>query len=604
MGDEFMIKLKKILSAGVTLLAATMMVACGSSNSSSSSSSSSTKNTDTNSAKATFKTDSKKGDSKGGSLKVAEISDTPFGGDWLPEIGTSGIDSDIMVWGYEPLFKVDDHFNFIDGGAANIKFDDKAKTATITINPKLKWSDGKKVIAKDIEYSYEIMANKDTQSERYNKQLENIEGMKEYHQGSAKTISGITYPKGEDGDSVVLHFKDIKSGMTVSGNGWFSETAEPYHYLKDVAFKDIKASKQNKVKPLFFGPYQVKHIVSGQSVTFEPNKYYYQGEPHLDNVTVSIVNPATQAQQIKAHKFDIIQVSQSIWKNVKNTSGYDYLGVKPMQYSYMAFRVGSYDRKENVSVQNPNAKMGNQNLRQAMAYALNVDQVVEKFGNGLGYRDTTLVPTAFGEFHDSKAKGFPYDPAKAKKLLDDAGYKMGKDGYRTDPKGKKLTITFSAMSKDSDQKAIMNNYIQKWKEVGLRVQLLNGKLTEFNSFYDNLKKADQGNVDVFMAAWALSSEPSNCASLYSESQPMNYSRFNSKKNNELTEEIQSQKSATDHDYFVKSMIKWQDNMNKEAYIVPLNRYYLVTAVNKKVENFSVELPFNTMARIYKTGISK
>lgn len=603
MGDEFMIKLKRVLSAGVTLMAATMMVACGSS-SSSSSSSSSTKSTDTNSAKVTFKTDSKKGDSKGGSLKVAEISDTPFSGDWLPEIGTSGIDSDIIAWARESLFKTDKNFNFVDGGAANIKFDDKAKTATVNINPKLKWSDGKKVVAKDLEYSYEIIANQGTLSERYTGKFENIEGMKEYHEGKAKTISGITYPNGEDGDSIVIHFKELKSGMTVSGNGWFSENAEPYHYLKDVAFKDLKASKQNKTAPLFFGPYQVSHIVSGQSVSFKPNKYYYLGEPRLNNVTVSMVNPATQAQQIKAKKFDIIAVSQSIWKNVKNAEGYDFLGVKPMQYSYLGFRVGSLDRKKNENVQNPNAKMGNEKLRQAMAYAMNVDQVVNKFGNGIGYRDTTLIPTAFGEFHDSKAKGFPYDPAKAKKLLDEAGYKMGKDGYRTDPDGKKLTITFAAMSKDSDQKSIINNYLQKWKEVGLRVQLLNGKLTEFNSFYDTMKKADQGDVDVFMAAWALSSEPSDCADLYSANNPMNYSRFNSKKNNDLIKDIQSQESATDHDHFVESMIKWQDNMNKEAYIVPLNRFYLVTAVNKKVENFSAKLAFDTMGERYKVGINK
>ena len=495
-----MIKLKKILSAGVTLLATTMMVACGSSNSSSSSSSSSTKNTDTNSAKVTFKTDSKKGDSKGGDLKVAEINDTPFSADWLPEIQTSAIDEHIMRWASESLFKTDDNFNIQDGGPANIKFDDKAKTATITINPKLKWSDGKKVIAKDLEYPYEIIGNKDTESERYNDQYENIEGMKEYHEGKAKTISGITYPKGEDGDSIVIHFKEIKTGMDVSGNGWYSENAEPYHYLKDVAFKDLKASKQNKVAPLFFGPYKVKHIVGGQSVTFEPNEEYYRGKPKLDSVTVSIVNPATLTQQIKAHKFDIIQVRSSNWKSVKNTSGYNYLGVKPMEYTYLAFRVGSLDRVKNVNTENPKAKMGNQNLRQAMAYAMNVDQVVDKFSNGLGYRDTTLIPTAFGEFHDSKAKGFPYDPAKAKKLLDDAGYKMGKDGYRTDPKGKDLTITFAAMSGKPEQQAIVNNYIQKWKEVGLKVKLLDGKLTEFNSFYDNLKSTSQGNIDVL---WLL-----------------------------------------------------------------------------------------------------
>ncbi|BDR56102.1 oligopeptide ABC transporter substrate-binding protein [Xylocopilactobacillus apis] len=600
-----MIKFKKALTTGITLLATTMLVACGSSSSSSSSSSTDSSKNDAAKSSLKFKTATKKGNTMGGTLNVAEINDTPFTALWLPEIQTSAIDADIMRWSYEPLFKTDEHFNFVDGGPADIKLDNKAKTATITLNPKLKWSDGEKVVAKDIEYPYEMVANKDTITERYNDQYENIEGVKEYHEGKAKTISGITYPNGENGDSVVLHFKEMKPGMDVSGNGWFWENAEPYHYLKDVAFKDLKSSKKNNTNPVFYGPYKVDNIVSGQSVTFVPNKYYYQGTPHLKKVTVSIVSPATLAQQIKAHKYDLIDVKSSVWDNVKNTKGYDFLGVKPLEYSYMAFRVGKFDKDKGTIVQDPNAKMGNEKLRQAMAYAMNVDQVVEKFSHGLGYRDTTLVPTGFGEFHDSKAKGFPYNPTKAKKLLDEAGYKMGKDGYRTDPKGKKLVITLSAMSGKPEQQSIMDNYIQKWKDVGLHVKLMNGKLTEFNSFYDNLTKDAKG-FDIFMAAWSLSTEPSNAATMWSANQPMNYGRFNSAKNNQLIKDVQSEKSITDHDYFVNAMIKWQDNMNKEAYIIPIDRAYKVTALNSKVENYSQKLADqqNATMNYYKIGISK
>ena len=82
---------------------------------------------------------------------------------------------------------------------------------------------------------------------------------------------------------------------------------------------------------------------------------------------------------------------------------------------------------------------------------------------------------------------------------------------------------------------------------------------------------------------------------------MNFSRFSSKTNDKLIRDVQSQASATNHDHFVKSMIKWQDNMNKEAYIVPLDRAYNVYAVNKKVENYSRKLAFNDY---YNVGLSK
>ncbi|BDR58172.1 oligopeptide ABC transporter substrate-binding protein [Xylocopilactobacillus apicola] len=599
-------KFKKIMATGVTLLAASMLVACGSSNSSSSSSSSS--KSSSGSAKTTkvdFKSKTKTGNSTGGTLNVATVSATPFTAVWLPELQSSAVDSEVVQnWASEYMIKTDENFNFVDGGAVDLKLDNKAKTATMKINPKVKWSDGQKMVAKDLEYPYEILASKDTASERYNEQFENIEGMKEFHEGTAKTISGITYPNGEDGDSIVIHFKEMKVGMDVSGNGWFWENAEPYHYLKDVELKDLKASKKCNTDPVFFGPYKIKHVVSGQSVTFEPNEYYYQGKPRLKSLTVTVVSPATQEQQIKAHKYDLIKVRASIWDNVKKTSGYDFLGVKPMQYSYLGFKVGKFDKDTGKNVQDPNAKMGNEKLRQAIGYAMNVDQVVDKFGHGVGYRDTTLIPESFPEYHDKDAKGYPYQADKAKKLLDEAGYKMGKDGYRTDPDGKPFTITLMSMSSDNDQQTIVNNYIQKWKDVGLKVQLLNGKLTDFNSFYDNLKKDVKG-VDMFMAAWGLASEPSRAANMWAEGNPSNYARFNSSKNNELIKDIQSQKAVNDHKYFVDSLIKWQDNMNKEAYVIPTNRSYIITAASDKVENYAVApLGWMQTNQYYKIGIKK
>lgn len=600
-------RFKKVMSAGITLLAASMLVACGS-NSSSNSSSSSSKSSASSSSKSkkvTFKEKTKTGDSTGGDLNVAVVSASPFTAIWLPEFQSSATDSDVVQnWASEYMIKTDEYFNFVDGGAVDLKLDDKAKTATMKINPKVKWSDGKKMVAKDLEYPYEMMANKDSESERYSDQFENIEGMKEYHEGKADKISGITFPNGEDGDSIVIHFKEMKVGMNVSGNGWFWENAEPYHYLKDVAFKDLKGSKKCNTEPLFFGPYKIKHVVNGQSVTFEPNEYYYLGKPRLKSLMVSVVSPATQEQQIKAHKYDIIKVRSSIWDNVKNTKGYEFLGVKPMQYSYLGFKVGKWDKDKSKVVQDPNAKMGNEKLRQAIGYAMNVDQVVDKFGHGLGYRDTTLIPEAFGKFHDSKAEGYPFNQEKAKKLLDEAGYKMGKDKFRTDPNGKPFKITLSAMSSTAEQQTIVNNYIQKWAEVGLKVELLNGKLSEFNSFYDNIKK-DTGDIDMFMAAWGMASEPSQGATMWAPGNPTNYVRFDSKKNNEIMKELQSQKAVTDEDYFVKSMIKWQDNINKEAYVIPLDRSYSVTAVSDKVENYAVApLGWMQTNQYYKIGIKK
>ena len=53
-----------------------------------------------------------------------------------------------MQYGAESLFSTDDHYVFTNKGAATIKIDQKAKTATINIKKGVKWSDGKQVTAK------------------------------------------------------------------------------------------------------------------------------------------------------------------------------------------------------------------------------------------------------------------------------------------------------------------------------------------------------------------------------------------------------------------------------------------------------------------------
>lgn len=88
-------------------------------------------------------------------------------------------------------------------------------------------------------------------------------------------------PDGENGRVVILHCKELKSGMYNSGNDYISENAASYHYLKDIPFSKLEASDQVRKKPLYFGPYQVQKVVRGQSLTWVPNKYYWRSKPKL-----------------------------------------------------------------------------------------------------------------------------------------------------------------------------------------------------------------------------------------------------------------------------------------------------------------------------------
>ncbi|MCW8088572.1 oligopeptide ABC transporter substrate-binding protein [Lactobacillus jensenii] len=571
-----MSKVKVLSSIGLLTGVALTLTACGSNSNSSSNSANSVSKFKNEVPTKTAK--------KGGKVNVAIETDTPFTGIFSNELSTSAIDSEVMQYGGESLFATDDEYRYTNDGAASIKIDQNAKTATIKLKNNVKWSDGQPVVAKDIEFAYEMLANKDAQSQNYTSSLEDIVGMKDYHEGKASTISGIEMPDGENGKTVVIHFNEMKPGMTQSGNGYIWENAEPYHYLKDVSFKKLTSSDKIRKKPLFFGPYKLAKIVRGQSVTWVPNKYYWRGTPKLSQITASVVSPNSVSQSIKSNKFDVTQVINSQWQNINSTKNVNFIAKVPLQYTYLGFKVGKYNSTLGKNVIDKNAKLNNKALRQAIAYGMNVNQVYKRYSSGLTFRIPTLIPKQFGDYFDKDAKGYSFNLKKGEELLDKAGYK--KHGtYRVQPNGKPLTIRLAAMSGSSIQDAVIQNYIQQWKKMGLHVVLTGGRLIEFNSFYDKLKN-DAPNVDMFIGAWSLSSEPSP-NDLYSETAQFNYSRFVTKKNNELLSEMDSQK-AFNHKYRVKKFHEWQQYMNDQAYVVPLTNSYSIMAINDKLTGYSLQ----------------
>lgn len=523
---------------------------------------------------------------KGGNVNVAVVNDSPFKGVFNEELYTDQYDYDYMTPAAESLFGTNSTFKFNNQGAATLKQDNSAKTITVTIKPNVKWSDGQPVVARDLVYAYEIMANKATKSQRYTESLQNIEGLTEYHDGKADTISGLTMPKGDNGNTMVIHFKQMKPSFNTSGNGYFLESAAPYHYLHDVAFDKLESSDKVRKQPLFFGPYKISKVVAGQSVEYTPNQYYWKGKPSLSKITFENVSSASITSALKNHKYDIVygmpSDSYSDWKNI---SGYTNLGHQSLAYNYLGFKLGKWDDKKSENVYDPNSKMANKSLRQAMGYALNNDQVAAKFYNGTRSRATTLIPPVFGKDVHADIDGYDLNIDKANSLLDKAGYKKGKDGYRTDPKGKKLTIYFATMAGDSTAQPLAQDYIQQWKKIGLRVKLTTGRPIEFNSFYDKVQNDSKG-IDVYAAAWSLSSDPSPM-DLFSQKAPFNYTRFVSAKNTKLLNDIDSQK-AMDPAYRAKALKAWQKYANDEAFVIPTLYRQEIFPVNKRVKNASVD----------------
>ena len=539
-----------------------------------------------NSESIKFETETQNKDNAvpGAVLSVAMVKDSPLVGIFNQAMYKDGYDGDIIDWFLGSyILDIDENFEVTDTGIATLSVDPENKKATIKIKDGMKWSDGQPIVADDIIYTYEVIGNKDYTGVRYSDESAKIVGMEEYKAGKASTISGI---KKIDDKTVEISFKEMGQGIYTGGNG-LERYAMPKHYLKDVPIKDLEKSEKIRSKVVVAGPYTISSIVPGESIELKGNPYYFKGKPKTDKVTIQVVNSQTITAAMKSGKYDIVlDIPTELYKTYKDLDNIDTLGRQELYYSYLGFKMGKYDKAKGENVVNPNAKMADLKLRQALAYGLDINQMVKAFYDGLREKATSSVPPVFGKYYPKDLAGFPYDPEKAKKLLDEAGYKdVNGDGYREDKNGKPFEIKIAAMSGGDIAEPLVQFYIQQWKEIGIKGVLATGRLIEFNSFYDKVE-ADDPEIDVYFAAWGVGTNLSPFETAGRKSM-FNYTRFASDENDKLMAEVTSPKTLTDPNYKPEAYKKWQEYFINQAVEVPLTYRYQLYPVNKRVKNFDV-----------------
>lgn len=517
----------------------------------------------------------------GGQLNYAVVASSQSTGILIDELAESAIDSTFVSMVDSSMFGYDGERKLDDSGLAKVDFDIEQKKVTVSLTGKdYKWSDGQAFTIDDYIFTLEQMAHPDYTGVRFDDDEKNIVGMDEFVAGTAKTISGI---KKVDDYTVELTMKEMNPSMMYAG-GAVPSNVMPKHIYQDIPVKDWQNSDYSRTaKTVGMGPFKIKDVVNGESITFVPNEHYYKGKVKLDSVKMDIVSQDTIVSEMKAGNYDIASMPTDQFSAYKDLDNISLLGQLDSSYSYISFNLGKYDEASKTNVMNADAKMNNVNLRKAMGYALDNATVGESLYNGLYHPANSLIISFFGDLNDKSIEGYTYQPDTAKKLLDEAGYKdVDGDGFREDPNGKPLTISFAAMKATETQETLVQQYINWWKEIGLKVELFTGRTIEFNSFYEQVEANDAG-IDVYMAAWGTGYDP-NPTGLWGGDAKFNMSRFVSDENTALLEKIGSDESF-DEAKNLANYKAWQEYANEQAFAIPTFEREKVTAVNKRVKYY-------------------
>ena len=184
-------------------------------------------------------------------------------------------------------------------------------------------------------------------------------------------------------------------------------------FIGDKAYFDQVGAEQFGLKPIGTGPYKFVQWDKGSQIVLVASENYWGGPVPVKNVTFKFIpDPATRVAALLSGEVDIVaEIPPELAVRIDASPN----AVISSQTDPMA--VG-------VWLKPLAAPLNNKTVRQALNYAVNKDAIVKTIWAG---RATVLGSPLFrGIFgYDPSVKPYPYDPAKAKAMLAQAGYANG-----------------------------------------------------------------------------------------------------------------------------------------------------------------------------------
>ncbi len=320
-------------------------------------------------------------------------------------------------------------------------------------------------------------------------------------------------------------------------------------HLEEAVFKKFGSQKEGYEKNslyskdptnlgLYNGPYILSEIQLGDHVTFTPNPKFY-GEPaKIKKVIVKLIpNTGTLEANLRSGTIDMIS---SLGLALDQALAFDKK-VKAENLSYtVSFQPSAVYEHIDLNLDNPFLK--DIKVRKALNLSINREELVNSLFEGKQNPAIHSVTPKDPWFTDDPKKVtiYKYSPREAEKLLDEAGWKMGSDGFRTKD-GKKLSFTLMTTAGNKTRELVQVYLQNKWKQVGIDVVSKNEPARVF--FGETTKKRAFDSMALF--AWVSSPENSPKSTYTSKNIPtakngwsgQNYMGWSNKKVDEILENL-------------------------------------------------------------------
>jgi peptide/nickel transport system substrate-binding protein len=282
---------------------------------------------------------------------------------------------------FEGLTKLDDNFNVTPLLAEKWTFSPDLKTLTFTLRHGITFQDGEPFTSKDVKYSFERAAAKDSTNK------------------DKAFFASIESIDASDPATVTLTFK-APSFQALFHLG-----------LNTAVIVDEKSAAGDATDPIGTGPYKFVSWSKGASATLEKwDGFRDAAQIAIKRVTFRfIADPSAQMAALLAGDVDAFPRFSA----VQNVAQFQ---------SDPRFQVllGGTDGKTIFAINNKRKPFDDLRVRQALAYAVDRKAVIDGAENGLATPiGSHLTPNDPG--YVDLAGAYPHDPEKAKALLEEAG---------------------------------------------------------------------------------------------------------------------------------------------------------------------------------------
>ena len=415
-----------------------------------------------------------------------------FGLPWQPVILNPIVESDgvsylVNLWLYDSLIRINRNLQPVPELAESWSVSGDGRTWTLNLKKGVTWHDGQPFTARDVEFTVYTILNPKTKTSR-RETFSALLGFAELTNADApKSPADLPRRPIEIVDPHTLRFH-----LSRAYAPFLIESLHlgimPQHLLEG---KDVATDEFNN-HPIGTGPYKFVSWRRGDRLTFEANPNYHGGRPYLDRIILRVVPEETVLlQELRTGGVDFIErVPREAVADIQKNPGFQVEFVDNIGWSNFAFNL-----KDPI--------VSDVRVRQAFAHGVDMPPFLKEVL--LGYAKPATGPYPPGTWmYESNVRTYPYDPERAKALLDQAGWRPGPDGIRTKD-GTRLNLRASTFKGHQVGERLLVVAQQQLKAVGVGVQI---EILELATW---LKSMNEGTYQVTMFNWDGSVDPDRYA---------------------------------------------------------------------------------------------